>query len=60
MDPVRNLVVMNQNGEYFSGFHRGYFKWSLNYSDAKYVESKEQVDTIIKHSPLMEIVYDYL
>jgi hypothetical protein len=51
---------MNQNGEYFSGFERGKFKWSFLLSDAKHLERVEQCQTIIRNEPLMEIVYDYI
>lgn len=50
---------MNQNGEYFAGFQYGYFKWSLDYSQARTLERVEQCEFIKKYEPLMEIIYDY-
>jgi hypothetical protein len=51
---------MNQNGEFFAGYQRGHFKWSLTYSEAKPLDYIEQFDTIKKHEPLMDIIYDYV
>lgn len=51
---------MNHNGEYFSGFYKGYFKWSRDYEEAKHLTYIEQFNTIVKYEPLMELVYDYV
>ncbi len=51
---------MNQNGEYFSGFERGRFKWSFSLNEAKPLDRVEQCETIIRHEPLMDIIYDYV
>jgi hypothetical protein len=54
------LIVMNQNGEYFSGFERGKFRWSVLLNEAKPLDRVEQCETIIRHEPLMDIIYDYV
>lgn len=59
-DQVRRFIVMNQNGEFFSGFANGSFKWSLSTKDARELDSIEQFKTIQRHEPLMEVVYDYI
>jgi hypothetical protein len=51
---------MNQNGEYFSGFERGKFRWSVLLNEAKPLDRVEQCETIIRHEPLMDIIYDYV
>lgn len=50
---------MNQNGEFFSGFERGKFKWSLFINEAKPLERVEQFETIKRLEPLMDLIYDY-
>ncbi len=57
---LKRFIVMNQNGEFFAGYQRGHFKWSLTYSEAKPLDYIEQFDTIKKHEPLMDIIYDYV
>lgn len=50
---------MNQNGEFFSGFERGRFRWSPFITEAKALERVEQFETIKRHEPLMDLIYDY-
>lgn len=50
---------MNQNGEFFSGFERGSFKWSPNLNEARQLDRIEQFETIKRHEPLMDLIYDY-
>ncbi len=50
---------MNQNGEFFSGFECGKFKWSPFITEAKSLERVEQFETIKRLEPLMDLIYDY-
>jgi len=56
---VRNIIVMNHNGDFFSGFERGHFKWSPKLGDAKPLDSIDQYDFIKTHEPFMEVIYEY-
>lgn len=51
---------MNQNGEFFSGFYKGYFKWSPDQCDAKQLSNTAQVATIQRHEPSMELIYEFV
>jgi hypothetical protein len=55
----KEFVVMNQNGEFFSGFERGKFRWSLFLDEAKSLERVEQFETIKRLEPMMDLIYDY-
>lgn len=57
---IREFIVMNEFGEFYSGMKRGYFAWSPNMADAKPLERVEQFNTIKRHEPLMELIYDYI
>lgn len=59
-DHIREFVVMNEFGEFFSGMKGGYFAWSANLADAKPLERVEQFHTIEKHEPLMELIHEYI
>ncbi len=59
-DLTREFVVMNEFGEFFSGMRKGYFYWSPNMADAKPLERIEQFNTIKRHEPLMEMIYEYV
>ena len=59
-DPIREFVVMNEFGEFFSCIKGGHFVWSPNMADAKPLERIEQFHTIEKHEPLMELIYEYI
>lgn len=56
----KSLIVMNQNGEFFSGFYKGYFKWSPDQCDAKQLSNTAQVATIQRHEPSMELIYEFV
>lgn len=51
---------MNQNGEFFAGFYRGWFKWSINIAEAKEIDTTAQYSTIRRHEPLMDMVCEYV
>lgn len=51
---------MNEFGEFFSGMKGGYFMWSPSMADAKPLERIEQFNTVKRHEPLMELIYDYI
>lgn len=51
---------MNQTGEFFAGFEKGYFKWSPSIQEARTLEHIEQFDTIKKFEPQMDLIYDFI
>lgn len=51
---------MNQDGKFFSGFERGYYKWSDDIGGARHLDCEGQLATIKRHEPLMEIIHEYI